>query len=121
MSEDIHELHAQGPEEYLKTIEKGELRDAFRKISYAPTKPQFNVYLAAQVKDGDYAFLSSTKEVGELLAYGGGDVHHIFPKNYLSKLGDFNGQKVANCAYTGLETNRSIASKPPKEYMCDIR
>ena len=126
---DIRQLQEQDPQEYLKTIEEGELSDAFwntmlvQNLGYvATTNPQFNVFLAAQVRDDDYAFLSRTIKIKQLIELHG-DIHHLFPKNHLSKQG-FTRTKynqLANYVYTQSEINRTISDHPPAVYMQNVR
>jgi hypothetical protein len=51
-----------------------------------------------------------------------GDIHHIFPKEYLRGEGltrsDYN--QIANYAYTQSEINIKIRKKSPKEYFKDV-
>lgn len=47
------------------------------------------------------------------------EVHHIFPKNYLSQLGytnDRDRNQIANYTYLDYNTNIDISDKPPAEY-----
>ncbi|MCQ2075402.1 MAG: hypothetical protein MJY77_09555 [Bacteroidaceae bacterium] len=78
--------------------------------------PTYQVFLAAQnffKKDS----LLSHIPVGELVNLGG-DIHHIFPKQYLVDNGydkhDYN--QVANYAYLDTPVNIKIGKKAPKEY-----
>ena len=52
-----------------------------------------------------------------------GDIHHIFPKEFLKKNGlaksDYN--QIANYAYMQSEINIPIGSKSPKEYLADVK
>ena len=52
-----------------------------------------------------------------------GDVHHVFPKDYLKKGGLTKSQynQVANYTYTQTEINVSIGNKAPILYMHDVR
>lgn len=128
MARDIRQLSIQEPEECLQIIEQGDLSDAFWNISVvqnlgyvATTNPQFNVFLAAQVRNNDYAFLSKTIKVKNLLTERG-DIHPLFPKNHLTKNG-FTKTKynqVANYTYTDAEISRAISDKSPIEYMADV-
>ena len=130
MDRDIKMLSENDPLTYLKTIEDGDMSDAFWNVSLvqylgyaATTNPQFNVFLAAQVHSDDYAFLSSTIKVRQLLE-DRGDVHHLFPKDYLIKKGKFSRGKynqIANYTYTQSEINRAIGNAPPIEYMDLVR
>ncbi len=87
-------VEADDIELYIKHVEDGELSDAFwnnilvTKLNTSVTSsPYFNVYLMAQIRNGDRGFLSSHIDVKTLIE-GRGDVHHIFPKKYLQKNGE---------------------------------
>lgn len=73
----------------------------------------------AQVKLGYKGFLSRDIHVRSLVKQRG-DIHHIFPKNYLIKQGyskpsDYN--QIANLAMVQQEINIKISNKAPTEYM----
>lgn len=50
------------------------------------SSPYFHVFLASQVKANDKGFLSKDVLVSDLISLRG-DIHHLFPKDYLSKHG----------------------------------
>ena len=82
------------------------------------TSPFLNTYLAAQVFNGDRSLLSGSSKVSDLISVSG-DVHHIFPKEYLkkSRYADKNMyNQVANYAYLDTGVNISIGMKAPNEY-----
>ena len=77
--------------EYLKLTEAGELLDAFWKVNLVQrlntsvaSSPYFNMFLVAQVKSHDRGFLSTQVDV-EAMLENRGDIHHLFPKNYLTR------------------------------------
>ena len=52
------------------------------------------------------------------------DVHHIFPKNYLAKLGydnDRDRNQIANYTYLDYQTNIEISDNPPSVYATNQR
>ena len=52
------------------------------------------------------------------------DKHHIFPKNYLAKIGyddDRDRNQIANFTYLDYTTNIDISDKPPIEYVFEYR
>ena len=80
--------------------------------------PYFNVFLAAQVHAGERALFSSTTKAGDLISIAG-DVHHIFPREYLKQNGITERSKynqVANYVYLDTQVNISIGKKAPSEY-----
>lgn len=126
---DIKRVVNGGIREYLKEIEQGSLSEAFwnttlvRDLETAVlSSPFFNIFLAAQVKSHDKGFLSKEITVSDLIQHRG-DIHHIFPRDYLKKLGreknDYN--QIANYVYMQSEINIKIGNKSPKEYFGDIQ
>ncbi|MFP4529491.1 MAG: DUF262 domain-containing protein, partial [Candidatus Kapaibacterium sp.] len=79
--------------EYLSDVESARLSDAFwtaeliqRLNTSVSSSPVFNVFLAAQCKLNDRGFLSKSITVKDLIEQRG-DVHHLFPREYLKKQG----------------------------------
>lgn len=121
---DIKQISQKPFDEYLKEKEEGELSDAFWNASLpqsldtsVASSPYFNVFLASQVKANDKGFLSKDVLVSDLISLRG-DIHHLFPKDYLKKNGldrrKYN--QIANYAYMQSEINIKVGNKPPKEY-----
>ena len=73
----------------------------------------------AQIKLGDRGFLSKDITVKALIE-NRGDIHHIFPKNYLQKNGHNNRgeyNQIANFAMLQTEVNIQISDRAPIDYM----
>jgi len=85
------------------------------------SSPYFNVFLAAQVKNNDKSFLSRDITVKDMIAQRG-DIHHLFPKDYLKNQSfrkeEYN--QIANYVYAQTEINIKIGNKSPKEYFTEI-
>jgi len=121
---DIKQIANKPFDEYLKEKEDGELSDAYWNASLPQSldtsvanSPYFNVFLASQVKGNDKGFLSKDVLVGDLIALRG-DIHHLFPRDYLKKNG-LNRSKynqIANYVYMQSEINIKVGNKPPTEY-----
>jgi hypothetical protein len=125
---DIKQISTKGMEEYLNDVESAELSDAFWSASLVQSlntsvasSPYFNVFLASQSKSGDRGFLSKDITVKDLISHRG-DIHHVFPRNYLKKHGLKRGQynQIANYAYTQSEINIKIGDRSPKDYFGKI-
>ena len=108
----------------MKEKEDGELSDAFWNASLpqsldtsVASSPYFHVFLASQVKANDKGFLSKDVLVSDLISLRG-DIHHLFPKDYLSKHGLDRGKynQIANYVYMQSEVNIKVGNKPPKDY-----
>lgn len=121
---DIKQIAERSFAEYLKEKENGELSDAFWNAALpqsldtsVASSPYFNVFLAAQVKDNDRGFLSRNIFVKDLIALRG-DIHHLFPRDYLKKnnldRGKYN--QIANYVYMQSEINIRIGNRPPRNY-----
>jgi hypothetical protein len=116
-------------EAYLHHTEEGELSAAFwsnilvtRLNTSVTSSPFFPLFLMAQIKGGDKAFLSKETEVRHLIEERG-DIHHIFPKKYLQSHGYNNrnqSNQIANYVYTQQEINISIKHKAPDVYMKEV-
>lgn len=121
---DIKQISQKPFDEYLKEKEEGELSDAFWNASLpqsldtsVASSPYFHVFLAAQVKANDRGFLSKDVLVGDLISLRG-DIHHLFPKDYLKKNGLDRSKynQIANYVYMQSEINIKVGNKPPKDY-----
>ena len=121
---DIRQITEQGVLKMLSSIEDATLSENFwgvavpQNLSMTSTNnPTYLVYLAAQVFFNDISLLSSNITVRELINLGG-DVHHVFPKQYLINNHYAKNQynQDANYAYLDRPVNESIGKKSPKEY-----
>lgn len=121
---DIKQIAQKPFEEYMKEKEEGELSDAFWNAALTQSldtsvasSPFFHVFLASQVKANDKGFLSRDVKVGDLISLRG-DIHHLFPKDYLKKNGAERGKynQIANYVYMQSEINIKVGNKSPKDY-----
>lgn len=126
---DIKQISQKPFDEYLREKEEGELSTAFWEASLpqsldtsVASSPYFHVFLASQVKSNDKGFLSKDVLVGDLISLRG-DIHHLFPKDYLKKQGLDRSKynQIANYVYMQSEINIKVGNKPPKEYFELIR
>ncbi len=125
---DIKRISELGAEKYINDVIQAELSDGFWNVGLpqqmntsVASSPSFNVLLAAQVKMNDKGFLSKDITVKDLIELKG-DVHHIFPKEYLKKQGLNRGiyNQIANYVMAQSEINISIGAKPPELYFKEI-
>lgn len=121
---DIRNVAEQGASEYLNTVERAVLSDAFWDVGLpqqmdtsVASSPYFNVFLASQVKANDKGFLSSDHTVQTLLE-GASHVHHVFPRNYLRTHGLPRSRynQIANYVVMQGEINIAIGDDPPAMY-----
>lgn len=121
---DIKQISHKQINEYLREKEEAELSDAFWNASLprsldtsVSSSPYFNIFLATQVKANDKGFLSKDVLVSDLISLRG-DIHHLFPKDYLKK-NSFEQNKynqIGNYVYMQQEINIKVGNKSPSEY-----
>jgi len=123
-AKDLRLIKENGVINTLKDIEAATLSDNFWDIAvvqdlcYTSTNnPTYMVYLAAQVANNEMSLLSTNVTVRELITLGG-DIHHIFPKEYLKSKGYEKSKynQEGNYVYLDRPVNISIGKKSPKEY-----
>jgi len=116
-------------EKQIKYVEDTELSEAFWNVQLVSeleksnrNNPFLSVFFAAQVKEHDKGFLSTDIPVSDLISQRG-DVHHIFPKNYIKK--KFNSRRdynqIANYVFTQTEINIAIKDDPPNKYFAKLK
>lgn len=123
-SKDLRQISEIGVVKTLKNIEAAILSENFWDVQLpqdltntSTNNPTYLVYLAAQIYFNDVSLLSQNICIKELIELGG-DVHHIFPKQYLK---DHNFEKnrynqEANYAYLDRPVNVSIGKQSPSDY-----
>ena len=121
---DLKSIKEKGVVATLQAIEDATLSEAFWNVqlvqnleSTSTINPTYQVYLAAQVYFTETSRLSHNIGIKELIDLGG-DVHHIFPKQYLKEQGLEKNQYNQNANYVYLDrpVNESIGKLPPYEY-----
>jgi len=121
---DLKQINEIGVVKTLENMEAAILSDNFwnvavpQNLGYASTiNPTYLVYLAAQVAGNDMSLLSNTTSVRFLIEMAG-DVHHIFPKEYLKSNGYEKNMynQDGNYAFLDTQVNKSIGKKAPYEY-----
>lgn len=125
---DIKNIIKFGVEKYLSQIEQESLSDNFWSVvlvnemeKSSTSAVELNTFFASQVKNGSLGFLSEAITVRDMIS-GRGDIHHVFPKNYLMKKfssrNDYN--QIANFVYAPTNINVQIGNKAPKDYFTEI-
>lgn len=126
---DIRNISSKNFGEFLQDVEEAVLSDGFWNVALVQhlntsvaSSPYFNVFLAAQVKAGDKGLFSKDITVSDMIVHKG-DIHHIFPKEYLKKHGLKRGEynQVANYVYMQTEINIKVGKNAPNVYFNDIR
>jgi hypothetical protein len=112
----------------LTEIESAELSEAFWTFrlpqnldTASVNSTAIKVFWAAQANQNEKGFLSKEISVHDMLTHHG-DIHHIFPRNYLKKLGlpKAKYNQVANYVFVQQEVNIKIGDAAPFEYMAKI-
>lgn len=115
--------------EYINLQAEAELSDAFwdkilpDKFNTSVTSSNYwKLFVSCLIKFSNRAFLSQHMQVRELIEQRG-DVHHIFPKDYLIKNGIISQQRynqIANYTYLQQEINIAISNKAPIDYFKEL-
>ena len=125
MDFDLRSIKSKGFNQFFLEIEAAELSDTFWNVGLvqkletsAINSPFFNTFIAAQIHDSEDALFSKGTKISDLIKIIG-DVHHIFPKQYLIK----NGWKdksiynqIANYTYLDTQVNKEISDDAPYVY-----
>jgi hypothetical protein len=125
MDKDIRNIVQKGFPKFFSETEDAELSDTFWNVGLvqsletsATNSPYFNAFLAAQVHSADRALFSTSSKVSDLIAIAG-NVHHIFPREYLKQNGITDRARynqIANYVYLDTQVNITIGKKAPAEY-----
>lgn len=129
MDFDIKRIREKGFLSFFHEVEEANLSETFWNIRLVQSletpvanSPFFNVFLAAQIYFGDNALFSNGTKVGYLITLMG-DVHHIFPKQYLRKSG-YNDKRqynqIANFTYLDTQVNKAISNDAPCVYFKNV-
>ena len=130
LSEDVRNMTTKEEiETYLSGLERSGLSNDFwnegfrRKLDVSgPNNVYFNVFLASQIRANAKGFLSRDITIRDLLE-GQKDIHHIFPKNYMQKLGIPKNRynQIANLVVIQKEINIAIGDTAPIEYFSKLQ
>ena len=125
MDKDLRNIETKGFKTFLKEVEEADLSDTFWSVGLVQNletssinSPYFNTYIAAQIWNAEQSLFSSTTKISDLVSVTG-DIHHIFPKEYLKQNGYDDKSKynqVANYVYLDTGVNISIGKCAPCEY-----
>lgn len=125
---DIRQIAERDFSAVLKDVESAELSDAFWDAALVQnmntsvaSSPYMHVFLASQVNSNDKGFLSKEIRVKDLISHKG-DIHHIFPRDYLKKQGLTRSKynQIANYVYMQSEINIQVGNHSPKQYFEDL-
>lgn len=125
LDQDVKRVKERGFVEYFKELESSQLNNEYWNTllihsleSSSSLTSAYLVYLAAQIKKQANSLFSSTITVDSIIKIKG-DVHHIFPKEYLSRNGIIANEKInqiCNYAYIDTNVNIEINDDSPNKY-----
>ncbi len=128
MDRDLRMIKEKGFLNFFNEIEAAELPETFwtAKLPQSLETSSINnpghlVYIAAQIRKGcNSLFIDGMKISDLVITYG--DVHHIFPREYLKKHGVEKNMynQIANYAYIDTQVNKTIGMDSPNVYFQKI-
>lgn len=129
MSRDIRNIDEKGFVNFINDVEQSVLSDTFWEITLpqnletsSVNSPSFKTFCAAQVNKKYSSLFMSGLMISDLITVSG-DVHHIFPREYLKKNGINNRgsyNQVANYTYLDPQVNKAISDQAPNRYFGKI-
>lgn len=128
MDRDIRRLKEIGFLDFYDEIVRANLSDAFwdaalpQKLATTSTRTGgWLVYVASQIKEANNTLFTNGVKVSDIVA-SIGDIHHIFPKDYLRKEIDAPQRlynQIANYAYLEKRINIKIGARRPGDYFSE--
>lgn len=125
MDRDMRTISEKGFKVFMEEVEASALSDTFWDITLpqnletsSVNSPAFNTFIAAQINLNCNSLLMNGTKVSDLINIAG-DVHHIFPRNYLKQNGITSKVKynqVANYIYLDTQVNKAISDNAPNVY-----
>jgi voltage-gated potassium channel Kch len=125
MDYDLRSIKSKGFIQFFAEIEAAELSETFWNVGLvqrletsAINSPYFNTFIAAQIHNSENALFSKGTKISDLITIIG-DVHHIFPKQYLIKNGwkdKATYNQIANYTYLDTQVNKDISDDAPYVY-----
>lgn len=130
MDRDMRNIGEKGFLQFLSEVEASSLSETFWNVTLpqnletsSVNSPAFNIFLAAQINQNCNSLLMRETKVNDLITVSG-DVHHIFPKEYLKKNGVTTKTKynqVANYIYLDTQVNKAISDDAPAIYFSKVK
>ncbi len=130
MDRDMRNIGEKGFLQFLSEVEASSLSETFWNVTLpqnletsSVNSPAFNIFLAAQINQNCNSLLMRGTKVNDLITISG-DVHHIFPKEYLKKNGVTTKTKynqVANYIYLDTQVNKAISDDAPAVYFSRVK
>lgn len=128
MDRDIRRINETGFLQFYDEIVKANLSDSFWEaalpqnlVTTSTRTGGWLVYVASQIKEADNTLFTNGVKVSDVVA-SIGDIHHIFPKDFLRKQIDAPQRlynQVANYAYLEKRINIKIGARRPGDYFSE--
>lgn len=130
MDRDMRSIKEKGFLKFFEEVEASALSDTFWEVTLpqnletsSVNSPAFNTFIAAQINLNCNSLLMNGTKISDLVTISG-DVHHIFPRDYLKKNGVDSRTKynqVANYVYLDTQVNKAIGNNPPCVYFAKVK
>lgn len=130
ITRDIIDINEKGFIKFFEDTEKSILSDNFWKYTIpqslntsATYNNVYKVFLASQIYQNTSSLFMKGLSISDLITING-DIHHIFPRNYLIKNGIKDRRKynqVANYTYVDSQVNKAISDTAPNVYFTEIK
>mgnify|MGYP000918987056 CR=1 FL=1 len=130
MDRDMRSIKEKGFLKFFEEVEASTLSDTFWEVTLpqnletsSVNSPAFNTFIAAQINLNCNSLLTNGTKISDLVTVSG-DVHHIFPRDYLKKNGVDSKVKynqVANYVYLDTQVNKAISNNPPCVYFAKVK
>jgi hypothetical protein len=130
MDRDMRSIKEKGFLKFFEEVEASALSDTFWEVTLpqnletsSVNSPAFNTFIASQINLNCNSMLMNGTKIADLVTISG-DVHHIFPRDYLKKNGVDSRVKynqVANYVYLDTQVNKAISNSPPCVYFAKVK
>lgn len=131
MTQDLKDIQIKGFKQFLQEQEQAELSNNFWDYKLVndlevsvTTTPAWCTFVASQVFENASSLLNTSIPVAALIGSVSGEIHHIFPKEYLKKHGITNTtqiNQIANYAFLEKGLNSFIGARGPNDYFKVVR
>lgn len=130
MDRDMRSIKEKGFLKFFAEVEASTLSDTFWEVTLpqnletsSVNSPAFNTFIASQINLNCNSMLMNGTKISDLVTISG-DVHHIFPRDYLKKNGvnsRVRYNQVANYVYLDTQVNKAIGNSPPCVYFAKVK
>lgn len=126
MNQDLRDIQEKGFKQFLQEQEQAELSDNFWQYKLVDdlsvsiiTTPAWCTFVASQIFNREPSLFDMNIPVSELVESVSGNIHHIFPKEYLKKngiTGTVQINQIANYVFLEKTLNIIVGDRAPNDY-----